>query len=90
MYIIRTQTRVYKAKPYYSYRMVDSMRDCNNKVKQRTLLNLGANYQTIPESDHVLLSERVDDIIRGQGVLIPLREELETEAQRLCCIYKKE
>ena len=89
MYIVKTKTRVYKKVSYYSYRMVDGIRDARGKVKQRTLLNLGAQYKTIPESDHVLLSERVENIIRGQGMLLPLSDKLETEAQRLAHLIIK-
>lgn len=89
MYIRRTKTRVVKNITYYSYRMVESVRDGNGKVKQRTLLNLGAQYKTIAESDYVLLSERVENIISGQQNLLPLTDKLETEAQRIAHLIIK-
>ena len=89
MYIRKTKTRVVKGVPYYSYRMVESIRDTLGKVKQRTLLNLGAQYTIIPESDHVLLSERVENIISGQQSLFVLSEKLETEAQRIAHLIIK-
>ncbi len=89
MYIRKVKTRVVKNVSYYSYRMVDSIRDNRGKVKQRTLLNLGAQYSKIPESDHIFLSERVEDIIRGQGILLPLSDKLEAEAQRVAHLIIK-
>lgn len=89
MYIVKTKTRVYKNVAYYSYRIVDSIRDTRGKVKQRTLLNLGSQYKKIRESDHGILAERVDDIIRGQGILLSLNDELETEAQRIAHLIIK-
>ena len=44
MYI--RQTKIKNSKqgvPYYTYRLVESVRD-GEKVKQRTLLNLGKNF----------------------------------------------
>jgi transposase len=89
MYIRKTKTRVAKGVPYYSYRMVESGRDEQGKVKQRTLLNLGAQYKAIPESDHILLSERAENIISGQQNLLLLNEKLETEAQRIAHLIIK-
>ena len=89
MYIRKTKTRVVKGVSYYSYRMVESARDEHGKVNQRTLLNLGAQYKTIPESDHILLSERVENIISGQQSLLSLSDELETEAQRIAHLIIK-
>lgn len=89
MYIRKTKTRVVKGVSYYSYRMVESGRDGRNKVKQRTLLNLGTQYKTIPESDHILLSERVENIISGQQSLLTLSDKLETEAQRIAHLIIK-
>lgn len=89
MYIRKTKTRVVKGVAYYSYRMVESGRDEHNKVKQRTLLNLGSQYKTIPEPDHILLSERVENIISGQQSLLPLSDKLETEAQRIANLIIK-
>jgi len=69
--------------------MVESRRDAKGKVKQHTLLNLGAHYDLVPEVDHSILSQRVDNIITGQLSLLPLSEELETEAQRIANLIIK-
>ncbi len=89
MYIRKTKTRVVKGVSYYSYRMVESARDEHGKVSQRTLLNLGAQYKAILESDHILLSERVENIISGQQSLLSLSDELETEGQRIAHLIIK-
>ena len=83
MYIRKTKTRVINEVEHFTYRMVESSRDPNGKVKQRTLLNLGAHYDVIPVSDHPLISQRVENIITGQLSLLPLTDELESEAQRV-------
>ena len=89
MYIRRTKIRTVNNVNYYSYRLVESVRDNNNKIKQRTLLNLGSQYKTISESDHVLLSERVENIINAQGELLTLNDTLESEAQRIANLIIK-
>ena len=83
MYIRKTKTRVINGVDHFTYRMVESRRDANGKVKQHTLLNLGAHYDLVPKSDYSLVAERVDNIIRGQLSLLSLTDELEREAQRV-------
>jgi hypothetical protein len=83
MYIRKTKTRVINDVDHFTYRVVESRRDANDKVKQHTLLNLGAHYDLVPETDHSILAQRVDNIITGQLSLLPLSEALETEAQRI-------
>jgi hypothetical protein len=89
MYIRKTKTRVINDVDHFTYRIVESRRDENDKVKQHTLLNLGAHYDIIPESDHSILAQRVDNIITGQLSLLPLNETLETEAQRIANLIIK-
>ncbi len=89
MYIRKTKTRVINAVDHFTYRMVESRRDASDKVKQHTLLNLGAHYDLIPEADHSILSQRIDNIIMGQLSLLPLNEKLETEAQRIAHLIIK-
>ena len=43
MYIRRTKTRSVKGKDYYSFRLVQAERR-DGKVRPKTLLNLGANF----------------------------------------------
>jgi hypothetical protein len=88
MYIRKTTTRKIKDKTYASYRLVESMRLPNGKVKQQTLLNLGSNY-LINESEWTLLSDRTSNILCGGQLLLPLRGNLEQEAQRLANLIIK-
>jgi transposase len=53
------------------------------------LLNLGAHYSIIEESDLPLLSQRIENIISGQQSLLPLTDNLETEAQRIANLVIK-
>ena len=90
MYIRKTKTRAVNKNDYYSYRLVESTRDAKGRVKQHTLLNLGSSYSKVfDESDHPLLSQRVENIIIGQQSLLPLKEELEAEAQRIANLVIK-
>ena len=90
MYITKTKTRVINGIDHFTYRMVESRSDAKCKVKQHTLLNLSTHYDPIPEVNHSILAQRVDNIITGQLSLLPLSKELETEAQRIAnMIIKK-
>lgn len=89
MYIRKTKTRTINNIDHFTYRLVESRRDSDGKVKQHILLNLGAHYNAIVESDHVLLSQRIENIIIGQQQLLPLADELETEAQRIANLVIK-
>jgi len=89
MYIRKTKTRSINKINHFSYRLVESRRDANGKVKQHTLLNLGAHYNVVEESDHPLLSQRIENIIVGQQSLLPLTDNLETEAQRVANLVIK-
>ncbi len=89
MYIRKTKTRVINGIDHFTYRMVESSRDANGKVKQHTLLNLGAHYDLIPETDYAIVAQRVNNIITGQLSLLPLIDELETEAQRVAALIIK-
>ena len=51
----------------------------NNKSRgsdiiKRILQNLGAHYDLVPETDHSILAQRVDNIITGQLSLLPIIE----------------
>jgi transposase len=89
MYIRKTKIKTNNGKAHYTYRIVESRRDSEGKVKQHTLLNLGTHYNRIHESDHALLSQRVNHIIVGQQSLFSLTDELETEAQRIATLIIK-
>lgn len=89
MYIRKTKTRQLNNKDYFSYRLVESIRCPNGKVKQQTLLNLGSDYSIVQEADWSLLTDRIKNIVTGQQCLFPLTETLETEAQRLATLIIK-
>ena len=74
MYIRKTKTRVFNGEDHFTYRVVESHRDANDKAKQHFLLNLGAHYDLVPEEDHSILAQRVDNIITGQLSLLPLKK----------------
>jgi transposase len=89
MYI--RQTKIKNSKqgvPYYTYRLVESVRD-GEKVKQRTLLNLGKHF-AIDKEHWPALTARIDQLLHDpseqQASLFdlkqPLDESLEASAQR--------
>ncbi|MBL0011862.1 MAG: hypothetical protein IPP22_14610 [Nitrosomonas sp.] len=61
--------------------MVESFR-IGNKVKQQTLLNLGAEF-SIPREYWGELTNRIEAILHHQPNLLPLDETIEAEAQRI-------
>ena len=84
MFIRRTQTRgTDGGKSYFSYRLVRSERS-GERVRQRTLLNLGSDFGVAPEHWPVLCA-RIEQLISPQAVLVELccPEAVEREAQRI-------
>ena len=81
MFIRQTTTRSKDASTYKSYRLVENYR-VGDKVRQRTLLNLGADY-AFPREKWKELTARIDEILHHQQTLFPPEAEIETEAQRL-------
>ena len=84
MFIRRTRTRSAEGgKVYHSYRLVRSERS-GERVRQRTLLNLGSEFAVATEHWAVLCS-RIEQLLERQGVLVELDcpEEVEREAQRI-------
>ena len=68
MFIRRTLTRRTGGQDYHSHRLVHSERD-GAKVRQRTLLNLGSDFD-LPKAEWPLLCRRIDEILNGQAPLI--------------------
>ena len=84
MFIRRTKTRSAEGgKVYHSYRLVRSERS-GERVRQRTLLNLGSEFAVATEHWAVLCS-RIEQLLERQEVLVELDcpEEVEREAQRI-------
>lgn len=82
MFIRRTvsKNKKYDNEKYYTYRLVESYR-LNGAVKQRVLLNLGADF-TVDKDDWSILSTRVEDIIKQRESLFDIDKELESLAQQ--------
>ena len=81
MFIRRVKTRTTgDGSCYYSHRLVENYRVAN-RVRQRTLLNLGSQF-CFPREQWQELTQRVEQILRGQhDVLVPSSVELEQQAQ---------
>ena len=84
MYIRRTTTRSNSdGQSYFSYRLVESVRVAD-KVKQRTLLNLGRHFD-IERSHWPELCSRVEQLLTGQMELVGsvLDQKTEQQAQHI-------
>ena len=79
MFIRRTvsKNKKYDEEKYYTYRLVESYR-LNGKVKQRVLLNLGADFN-LDKDKWSTLSTRVEDIVKQRETLFTI-EDKETES----------
>jgi len=81
MYIRQTKTRSAKSgEDYFTFRLVASQR-VGTKVRQRTLLNLGTNFP-LPKDQWPRLCSRIDQLLTGQGHLLPEVIEIEECAQK--------
>ena len=97
MYIRRTKTKTLgQGEAYYTYRIVESVR-IGNQVKQRTVLNLGKDFD-LEQAHWPLLTARIEQLLQGaqphQQTLFALSDELgqllEVTAQRYSqCIADK-
>ena len=82
MFVRRTLTRRTGGQDYHSHRLVESRRD-GAKVRQRTLLNLGSDFD-LPKTQWPDLCRRIDEILNGQAPLLDdMPEAVEAEAQRI-------
>ena len=82
MFVRRTLTRRTGGQDYHSHRLVRSERD-GAKVRQRTLLNLGSDFD-LPKTQWPDLCRRIDEILDGQAPLLDdVPEAVEAEAQRI-------
>ncbi len=64
---------------YYSYRLVESKRT-EKGVRQRTLLNLGADF-ALPREQWPDLARRIEGILSGQRSLFEINRDIENLAQ---------
>ena len=80
MFIRRTRTR--RIGEYFTFRLVRSER-IGDKVRQRTLLNLGRHFD-VAQNDWPMLCRRIDELLTGQLPLPPdCPPGLESHAQRI-------
>ena len=81
MFIRQTKTRnATTGEAYITFRLVASER-VGKQVRQRTLLNLGRQF-TLAKDDWPQLCTRIEQILSGQGSLLPESAAIETLAQR--------
>ena len=81
MFIRQTKTRSSTiGEAYTTFRLVASER-IGKKVRQRTLLNLGRQFD-LAKNEWPLLCTRIESILSGQGSLLPESSVIETLAQR--------
>ena len=70
MYIRRTTIKSRQTgEPYYTYRLVESIRE-GERVRQRTLLNLG-RYFEVPRAQWAALVQRIEHLLGGQADWLP-------------------
>ena len=82
MFIRRTKTSTATSgEDYFTFRLVASVRK-GDKVMQKTLVNLGRNFE-LPKDLWPDLCSRIDQILEGTSPLLPINEAVENEAQRI-------
>ncbi len=78
MYIRRTSIKSRSTgEPYYTYRLVESVR-IDNKVRQKTLINLGRHFE-VPREQWGAFAQRIDQIIQGQNDLFGVQLDTQYE-----------
>lgn len=90
MYIRRTKTKTLDGGDgYYTYRIVESVR-IDDKVKQRTLLNLGKDFP-IPKEQWPLLTKRIEQILQQpsgrQEELFALSDDIDRNLESVAQHY---
>lgn len=82
MYIIKTlsKSKTDTHKKYYTFRLMESIR-IGKKVKKRTLLNLGSDFD-IEQERWAELAGRIDDILHQRKSLFELDSDIESLAQQ--------
>lgn len=80
MYIKKTsKTDPKNGKTYFTYHLIESVRT-EKGPRQHILLYMGSQIE-LPEGEHKLLAQRIEDIIAGNEPLIPYAEDVERLAQ---------
>ena len=68
-------------KSYYIYRLVENQR-VGTKIRQKTVLNLGANWD-VPQSDWKVVAQRVEAIQQRQISCFEYPKHVESAAQSI-------
>ena len=90
MYIRKSQQKHSKTgEVYTTYRLVESYRNAEGKVRQQTLLNLGSHF-SFPQEEWKALADRVEEILCGQGRFFETDHALEKEAERIAKLVTKQ
>ena len=90
MYIRKSQQKHAKTgQVYTTYRLVESYRNAEGNARQQTLLNLGSDF-SFPQDQWKALSDRIEEIQRGQGGLFEQDHDLEKEAERITKLLTKQ
>ena len=83
MYIRRTTIKSRQTgEPYYTYRLVESIRE-GERVRQRTLLNLG-RYFEVPRAQWAALVQRIEHLLGGQADWLPGELDAQWEEVAQC------
>jgi len=69
-------------KSYCTYRLVETYRNRENKVRQRVMLNLGTKFN-IDQNEWKLLADRIEEIMSGQGAIFEYEPHIEKMAQNI-------
>lgn len=75
-----TKTDTQTGKKYCAYHLVESART-EKGPRQRTLLYMGSEID-LPEGEHKLLAQRIEEIIKGEHSFLPCTDHIEQLAQR--------
>ncbi len=89
MFIIKTQTSKHNDSKYYTTKLVENFRTPTNKVKRRTLLNLGQGYSGVAESEWQELTICIEDVLSGAMPLFAMPAHIEAEAKRIADLLIK-
>lgn len=80
MFLRRTIHTNKNGRKYHTYKLVESVRT-ERGPRQRTVLNLGTDF-SLPQEHWKELADRIEGIITGQSMLLPVSEEVEALAKR--------
>ena len=74
MFIRRIRTRTQNGTDYFAFRLVESKR-IGDKVRQRTLLNLGSDFN-LPKVQWSTLCIAIESCLSGQHTMVPFSDDI--------------